>query len=111
MAGTDKLKTAQVRLLSWFCIPQAGIRDTTVASGEVEEGSLISRALLLQSPYLSAVVAFQLWLPFFEAKCYLLFKLQFRGHQLKSFVHAFDKYLLNAYFVPCIALGTGHMRH
>ena len=35
---------------------------------------------------LLAVAAF-LW-----AKCYLLFKLQFRDDQLKPFIHAFDKY-------------------
>ena len=36
--------------------------------------------------------AFLLWLPFSGAKCYLLFKLQFRDDELKSFIHAFDKY-------------------
>lgn len=39
------------------------------------------------------------------------FKLPLKDYQLKLFVEALGKYLLSAYFVPCIVLGTGELTH
>lgn len=71
---------------------------------------MLEKVLSLSSCF-SVSPAYRFLSAAFGAKCYLLFKLQFRDHQLKSFIHAFDKYFLNACFVPCLVLGTEGMRH
>lgn len=69
---------------------QAGLMDA-VASYDVGEG-FTSRSLLL----VFLLPTHALLLPFSVAKSYLFLKLQFRDHQLKSFIQAFGKYSLNA---------------
>lgn len=65
---------------------------------------LISRPLLLA--FLLPTDTFHLRL-----NAIYFFKLPLKDYQLKLFVEALGKYLLSAYFMPCIVLGTGEMTH